>query len=104
MSTPLTAAQMREDFGRLRAQWAPFDQSFTPEQRGELNCTIDDALAHADTLSPAKFALTILRAAAIPRNGHTRASVGNMLHDLPIRAWWFADGLHVISVHPQFAD
>jgi len=104
MPAPLTATQMREDLGVLRAQWAPFDKSFSAEQLVLLDRTIDEALVRADTLSPAEFALAIMRAAAIPRNGHTRASVGMMLHDLPIRAWWFADGLYVISVHPQFAD
>jgi len=104
MSAPLTAAQMREDLDVLRAHWAPFDKSFSAGQRVMLDRTIDDSLAQVDTLSPPEFALVVMRAAAIPRNGHTRASVGMMLHDLPVRAWWFADGLYIISVHPQFAD
>jgi hypothetical protein len=100
----LTAAKMREDLAVLRTQWAPFDKSFSAEQRTQLDQTIKEAMARADGLSPADFALSVMRAAAISRNGHTRASVGTMLDDLPVRAWWFADGLYIIAAHPQFAD
>jgi hypothetical protein len=99
----LAAAQIREDLVVLRTQWAPFDKSFSAEQRAQLNRIIDDAMSCADTLSPAEFAISVMQAAAISRNGHTRASVGTMLGDLPVRAWWFADGLYIIGAHPQFA-
>jgi hypothetical protein len=95
---------MREDISILRTQWAPFDKSLTAEQRVLLDRATDDVLARSDQLSVPDFTLAIMRIAAIPRNGHTRARVGAILHDLPIRAWWFADGLYVVSVHSRFAN
>ncbi len=102
--TDLTPAQIREDLTFLLTQWAPLDKSFTDEQRGALNHVVNDAMAAADTLSTEDFALDVMRAVAIPRNGHTAALVGRLLHDLPVRAWWFADGFYIVSAEPSFAE
>ncbi|MGO4452224.1 peptidase S41 [Phyllobacterium sp. TAF24] len=100
----LTPAQMREDLAVLKNQWAPLDKSYTPEQRQKFEQIVDDAAAAADTLSTEDFALEIMRATAISRNGHTSAMVGTLLHDLPVRAWWFSDGLYIVKTDPAHAD
>lgn len=100
----LTPAQMREDLTFLQTQWAPLDKSFTLEQRRAFDDVIKNAMAAAGTFSTADFALEVMRAAAISRNGHTAAKAGFLLHDLPIRAWWFADGLYIVKADPEFAD
>jgi hypothetical protein len=96
----LTPAQMREDFLVLRDQWAPLDHSFSAEQRRAFDEALAADIARVDTLSVPDFILDVMQAAAIPRNGHTAAWVNP--HTMPMRAWWFADGLYAISVAPGF--
>lgn len=96
---------MREDLGFLRDEWLPLDRSFSNDQRVAFNAIIAGAMNGADALSPAGFELEIMRAAAAARNGHTSVrSLLRLLPPLPLRAWWFADGLYVVSAHPDFAD
>jgi hypothetical protein len=100
----LTPAQMRDDLSILRTEWAPLDKSFSDQQRQLFDLALDDAIAKTATRSIPDFALDIMQAVAIPRNGHTAAMVGHALHDLPIRMWWFADGLFIVSVRPMFGN
>ncbi|MDQ0471652.1 peptidase S41 [Labrys wisconsinensis] len=97
----LTPAEIREDLAFLRAQWAPLDRSFDEAQRRRFDEAVAQAMAAADGMSTADLALEVMRAVAIPRNGHTVAMVGRLLGDLPVRAWWFADGLFIVRAHPQ---
>ena len=101
----LSPAQMREDLVYLQTQWAPLDRSFSDRQREAFDQVVSEAIANVATSSTADFALDVMRAVAIPRNGHTSAMVGRLLGArLPIRTWWFADGLYITSVPPQFPD
>lgn len=100
----LTPAQIREDLACLQTQWAPLDQSFSEQQRKIFDQAITDATNGAGSSSTADFALDVMRAVAIQRNGHTVAMVGRLLGNLPVRTWWFADGLYIISVRPQFPE
>jgi len=95
---------MREDLAFLRDEWAPLDRSFSADQRREFNALVTAAIDAADAFSPAAFELEIMRAVAVARNGHTSVrSLLRFLPPLPLRAWWFADGLHVVSTHPDLA-
>ncbi|MDQ6438202.1 peptidase S41 [Mesorhizobium sp. LHD-90] len=99
----LTPAQMREDLIFLKEEWAPLDKSFSDLQRKEFNQYVDDTAAATEHLTPEAFALEVMRAVAIARNGHTNANIGPFLgDDLPVRAWSFSDGLHIVKTHPDF--
>ncbi|QJT80627.1 peptidase S41 [Kosakonia sp. MUSA4] len=98
----LTLAQIQEDLLFLRAQWAPLEKSFNPSQRVTFNKFIDNAVARAATASPADLVLDVMQAVAIPRNGHTAPMVGHLLDSLPIKLWWFSDGLYILSVAPGY--
>ncbi len=101
----LTSSQMREDLLFLRTQWAPLDRSFSTQQRVAFDQVIDEAIANCDTRSMQDFVLDIMLAVAIPHNGHTTPhGVGRMLGPLPIRTWWFSDGLHVVSAQSGSED
>ncbi|MBA8881395.1 peptidase S41 [Phyllobacterium myrsinacearum] len=100
----LTPAQMREDLTFLKKEWAPQDKSFTGEEQREFNQIVDSAISLTDKLSSKGFALEVMRAVAVSRNGHTVARAANMMNSLPIKAWWFADGLYIIKAQPEFAD
>ncbi len=100
----LTARQMREDLSALKQQWAPLDKSFSPDQRQAFERHVSSIESEVDRLSPEAFAMEIMRSVAIARNGHTNANIGAFLGgDLPIRLWWFADGLYVVKAHPYYA-
>jgi hypothetical protein len=100
----LTVDQMREDLIYLRDVWAPKEKSFNPQQRDAFNRIVDDAVAHVDSLDAPRFALVVARAVAIPHNTHTSAYPQAFFHSLPLRLWWFADGLYVVKAHPHFAN
>jgi hypothetical protein len=93
----LTPIQIREDLAFLKTEWAPLDKSFTHEQRDAFDRVISDAIAKADTSSFHDLTLDIMRAVAISRNAHTVPLIGRLLDALPIRTWWFSDGLYVLS-------
>ena len=100
----LTPAQMREDLSYLRNSWAPRDKSFSANQHVEFDKILDGVLAHVDTITPADFELEIARAVAVSRNGHTLSVLGPVFHGLPFEMEWFADGLYITRVEPQFAQ
>ena len=100
----LTAEQTREDLTFLRDQWGSLDQSFSRDQRRNFDAEIDAAIGRAGSLAPSDFALAIMHAVAISRNGHTRVRVGNLLSYLPIGVWWFADELRVVTAQQQHAS
>lgn len=102
-TTPhFTADQLREDLIYLRDVWAPKEKSFNPQQRDAFNETVNDAIAHVDSLDEAQFALVVARAVAIPHNTHSSAQPLALFHSLPLRLWWFSDGLYVVKAHPDF--
>ncbi|WLR95346.1 peptidase S41 [Shinella zoogloeoides] len=100
----LTPKQMREDLAVLRSKWAPLDKSLTVDHRRAFETHVAKIESGVETLTPKAFAMEVMRAVAIAGNGHTSANIGPYLgRDLPIRAWWFADGLYVVKAHPDFA-
>jgi hypothetical protein len=100
----LTARQMREDLLVLKQQWAPLDKSFSPDQRQAFERHLASIENDIDRLTGEAFAMEIMRSVAIARNGHTNANIGSFLgDDLPVRLWWFADGLYVVKAHPDYA-
>ena len=99
----VTPEQMREDLIFLRDQWLPLDRSFSTAQRQQFNTIVAAAMQRADAMQPYEFELEIMRAAALARNGHTYSTSQRFIHALPVRAWWFADGLHVVCTHPDFS-
>lgn len=99
----LTAAQMREDLTVLREKMGMLDRSFDKAQRRHFEQLVADAAQSADQLNAAQFELAVSRAVAVARNGHTTAFIGRYLHTLPIRVWWFRDGLYVVKAHPDYS-
>ncbi|MGN8115653.1 hypothetical protein [Labrys sp. 22185] len=100
----LQPQQLREDLAFLKERWAPLDKSFSDEQRQAFDRRIEEIAAAADKLTPEDFALSVMGAVALAGNGHTNANVAAYLGaDLPVRAWWFADGLFVVKTHPAYA-
>jgi hypothetical protein len=100
----LTAPQMRDDLLYLRDEFGMKDKSFDARGRAEFNAFVNDAITHVDSLDAPQFALDVARAVAIAHNAHTAAYPERFFHSLPLRLWWFADGLYVVKAHPDFAN
>jgi hypothetical protein len=100
----LTPAQIREDLAFLRTQWASQEGSFGPTQRDAFEHVVAEAAAKADTSSAEDLVLDVMRAVAIPRNGRTAPLAGPFMDALPVRAWWFPDGLYILSTAPGATD
>ncbi|SFT95818.1 hypothetical protein SAMN05192562_103346 [Kosakonia arachidis] len=98
----LTPAQILQDLIFLRSQWVPLEKSLNPSQRLASDEIIDNAMARVAAASPADLVLDVMKAVATPRNGHTAPMVGRLLDSLPIKLWWFSDGLYILSVAPGY--
>jgi hypothetical protein len=100
----LTGPQMRADLIYLRDVFGGKDKSFDARGRADFNAFIDDAVTQVDSLDVPQFALDVARAVAIPHNAHTAAQPEAFFHSMPLRLWWFSDGLYVVKAHPDFAN
>ena len=99
----LSAAQMREDLSYLRGTWAHEDRSFSPAARREFARAANALDAQLANLTPPQFALEVARLVTIGGNGHTTVALPEM-DVLPIRLWWFDDGLYIVSADPSHAQ
>ncbi|HEY6454983.1 MAG TPA: hypothetical protein VIY90_06815 [Steroidobacteraceae bacterium] len=103
-SPGLTGPQMRADLVYLRDVFGTKDKSFDARSHAAFDSFVNDAIGHVDSLDSPQFALDVARAVAIPHNTHTAAYPQAYFHSLPLRLWWFADGLYVVKAHPDFAN
>jgi hypothetical protein len=99
----LTPAQMRDDLTYLRDKWSHEERSLNEATRAEFDRQVSEAAERVDKLSVNEFSLEVARLVAIGGNGHSAADVPAMPL-LPLRLWWFDDGLFVVSASPQHAD
>lgn len=83
------------------------DHSFSADEKVRFNEFIAQLQANSADLSDAEFAMQVARAAAISENGHTGVnpyhSVGRM-NSLPVRFFWFADGLHIVRARAAYSN
>lgn len=94
---------MREDLLYVRDVWKPQDKSFSPAASREFDRILDQAIAHADSLDPLGFWMSVSRALAASGNGHTNVDGDSPpFPGLPINAWWFGDGLYIVQTQPGY--
>ncbi|MEM6899412.1 MAG: hypothetical protein AAF583_06550 [Pseudomonadota bacterium] len=81
------------------------DRSFSDAEADEFAAYVTDLQNDAETMTDAQFSMAIARAAAISENGHTNLYRSDMLKgltSLPVRFFWFGDGLHIIRTRHEF--
>ena len=100
----LTPAQMSSDLIFVRDEIGSKDNSFDARGRAQFQEILNEAIDHVDELTAAQFGLVVARALAASHNSHTQAYPFPLFHALPLRFWWFADGLYVVKAHPEFAS
>lgn len=100
----LTPDQIRSDLSFLKYQWAPHEGSLTPSQHIAFDAIVDKAISSSKNASSEDLVFDVMKAVAVSHNGHTAPMVGYVFDTLPIKAWWFADGLYVTSAAPGFEN
>ena len=81
-----------------------YDNSFSDKERQQFSTFIDDMAKTAGSMSDAEFSMSVARAVAISENGHTnvgRRSMVRKANSLPVRFFWFSDGLYILRTHTE---
>ena len=100
------AAGQAADAAYLEA-FADYDRAYSPEARARARAMLAALKADAPKLSHEQFVLRAAEIAALADNGHTAIGRNAFLKNtprLPLRTYWFADGLHVLRALPAQAD
>ena len=83
------------------------DHSFSAEQAEQFKEHVRSLQARAATMTDAEFVMGVAAAAAISGNGHTNLSRRDFFRDLnslPVRFFWFGDGLHIVRAHKTYEE
>jgi hypothetical protein len=83
------------------------DNSYTPRTRESAETILTAIEEDLNELSDAGFQLEIARAVAAADNGHSNIWLGRFSRThgrIPLRLYWFSDGLYVVRAHPDYAD
>jgi len=97
----------RQDLAYLSQTLHQMDRSFSVGEWRTFDLRIDELAARAESLDAAAFEMGIANAVAAGGNGHTNvlgALRGLTLNSIPLRFYWFAEGLHVVKVDPAYVD
>jgi len=95
----------QQDLDVLATRFAAFDRSFTPATRAAFLQALAAIRRDLPALDDAQVTMRIASAIALADNGHTRLYLlrnRTELRRLPIRIWWFADGLRIVRATSQY--
>ncbi|MEM1178646.1 MAG: hypothetical protein AAGM22_09905 [Acidobacteriota bacterium] len=88
-------------------RWLDIEQSWPAGAKAAAGRALDSLSAEADGLTPIDFYVRLAALMALADNGHTALSVLPIYDDfglLPIRTYWFEDGLHIIRATGEHGD
>ncbi len=98
----------RQDLGIVRYQYVMKTRAMTPAARERALALLDDAEAHAATLSKPALHVRLLEVVGLADNGHDTLTFGSdtARPDLrmPYRVGWFADGLVILRATGAASD
>ncbi|HEX8243121.1 MAG TPA: hypothetical protein VF541_06490 [Longimicrobium sp.] len=81
------------------------DRSFSDDARARFRSTVAALADSADRLTNEEIVVRLARAVATAGNAHTRLYLvrnRSEVRRLPVRVWWFADGLFVVRAQPGY--
>lgn len=93
-----------QDLETLTERFLKFDRSFTTSERKHFQEKISSLREEISELSDSEIKVQIASAVALADNAHTRLYLlrnRTELRRLPIRLWWFSDGLYVVRTKPS---
>ena len=94
-----------QDLDALEHRFIKVDRSFSPAERAAFLEAIAGIRQQLPTLNDAQVTMRIASAIAMANNAHTRLYIlrnRTELRRLPIRVWWFSDGLYVLRTTPEY--
>lgn len=96
----------RQDLDYLR-HYPEYDWTFADSEEAAFQATITELESRLDSLTQAEFELGVARAVAQANNAHTNVSPISRrarVNALPLRFFWFDDGLYVVLADAAYAD
>lgn len=94
-----------QDLDALVQRFLRFDRSFSAGERVRFVEEIDALRAELPSLNDSQIRMRMAAAVSLARNAHTRLYLvrnRTELRRLPIRVWWFPDGLYVVRATPEY--
>jgi hypothetical protein len=95
-----------QDIDALTTRFISLDRSFSPAERALFLERLAETRAHLGDLHDDEVVVRIASAIALGGNAHTRLYIlrnRTELRRLPVRLWWFDDGLYVVRAAPEHA-
>ncbi|MBA3892005.1 MAG: hypothetical protein H0X64_15915, partial [Gemmatimonadaceae bacterium] len=93
-----------QDIAAIRTRFLAYDRSFSPAERSSAVALLDSTQRELPTLHDNQVIATLATAIALARNAHTRLYLvrnATELRRLPVRLWWFSDGLRIVRASPE---
>jgi hypothetical protein len=94
-----------QDLDALATRFLPLDRSFGAAERARFLAHVADTRARLPTLGDDQVVARMASALALAGNAHTRLYLlrnASQLRRLPVRVWWFRDGLRVVRATPAY--
>ena len=94
-----------QDLDALVQRFLHYDRSFSSGERARFIEDIDALRGELPKLDDAQVMMRMASAVALARNAHTRLYLlrnRTELRRLPIRLWWFRDGLYIVRTTPAY--
>jgi hypothetical protein len=95
----------RQDLDALEQRFIKVDRSFSPAERAAFFEAVATTREQLPRLDDAQIVMSIAAAIALANNAHTRLYLlrnRTELRRLPVRLWWFSDGLYVVRTTPEY--
>jgi len=97
----------KQDLHVVRSRFLEYDRSFSPEARDAFEVAVGRLEASLPDLSDPQIFVALSEAVALSGNAHTRLYVlrnRTELRRLPLRVYWFEDGLFVVRATSEHRD
>jgi hypothetical protein len=95
-----------QDIDALTTRFIALDRSFSPAERALFLERLAETRARLPDLHDDEVVVRMASAIALGGNAHTRLYIlrnATELRRLPVRLWWFGDGLYVVRAAPEHA-
>ena len=89
-----------QDLEHARSRFLRYDRSYSAQRAAEARRALEDLERRVAELDDAEIVVGLSRIAALADNAHTRLYLvrnRTALRRIPVRLWWFDDGLFVIG-------
>jgi hypothetical protein len=93
-----------QDIEALTTRFIELDRSFSPGERALFLERLAETRARLAELNDNEVIVRLASAIALGNNAHTRLYLlrnATELRRLPVRLWWFSDGLYVVRATPE---